>query len=69
MEDGTINGRPRYIEMNKEDGDPFQRTAPVRGKRRPNISFSSKSHEAFRPKLCTAKTSRLGFSAIITFAR
>jgi len=27
-EDGTVNGRPKYVEMNKEDGDPFQRADP-----------------------------------------
>ena len=29
MEGSRINGRPSYIEMNKEDGDPFQRKDPV----------------------------------------
>ena len=59
--------------MNKEDGDPFQMTDPVSWANMAACRLIfNKSHGGLfraRPKLYIAKTSRLGYSAMLASAR
>ena len=49
--DGNVGERPRYVEMNKESGDPFKSTIPAELKYCQKIESWVLTHENIRTSL------------------